>query len=115
MLLAVIGIYGVMSYTVTRSTREIGIRMVLGAQARDVLRLVVGKGLTLMVIGMAIGLIAAFGLTRLMVGLLFGVSATDPLTFVLIALLLLGVTLLACYLLARRAIKVTPVVALRFE
>jgi len=89
--------------------------MALGAQARDVLKLVVGQGLTLAVIGMIIGLIAAFGLTRLMAGLLFGVSATDPLTFVLIALLLLVVTLLACYLPARRAIKVAPVVALRCE
>ena len=85
LLLAVIGVYSVMSYTVTRSAREIGVRMALGAQARDVLKLVVGQGLTLAVIGMVIGLIAAFGLTRLMAGLLFGVSATDPLTFVLIA------------------------------
>jgi len=115
LLLAVIGVYSVMSYTVTRSAREIGVRMALGAQARDVLKLVVGQGLTLAVIGLVIGLIAAFGLTRLMAGLLFGVSATDPLTFVLIALLLLVVTLLACYLPERRAIKVAPAVALRCE
>jgi putative ABC transport system permease protein len=115
LLLAIIGIYSVMSYTVTQSTREIGIRMALGAQSRDVLKLVVGHGAALSAIGMGIGLISAFALTRLMSGLLFGVGATDPLTFGLIALLLMIVTILACYLPARRAIRIAPVIALRYE
>jgi putative ABC transport system permease protein len=115
LLLAIVGIYSVMSYTVTQSTREIGIRMALGAQSRDVLKLVVGHGAALSAIGLGIGLIAAFALTRLMTGLLFGVGATDPLTFGLIALLLMIVTILACYLPARRAIRIAPVIALRYE
>jgi putative ABC transport system permease protein len=111
--LAAVGIYGVMSYAVRRRTREIGIRMALGAQASDVLRLVAGQGLRLVLSGVLIGLVAAFGLTRLLSTLLFEVSATDPLTFALIALLLTMIALLACWIPARRATKVDPMIALR--
>ena len=114
-LLAIIGIYSVMSYTVTQSTREIGIRMALGAQPGNVLKLVVGQGLMLAGIGIGLGLAGAWGLTRLMTTLLFGVSATDPITYVGVALLLLTVALLACLLPARRATKVDPMIALRSE
>ena len=115
LVLAAVGLYGVVSYSVSQRTREIGIRIALGASHKSVLRLVVGQGISLSVIGVAIGVIASLFLTKLMATLLFGVSATDPITFVAISLLLIGVTTIASVVPARRAMKVDPMVALRYE
>ena len=115
LVLTIVGLYGVMSYSVAQRTNEIGIRMALGAQARDVLTLIVGQGFKLVLLGLAIGLVGAFSLMRVISSLLFGVTTKDPLTFAMVAGLLAVVALLACYIPARRATKVDPMIALRYE
>jgi putative ABC transport system permease protein len=115
LVLAAIGIYGVTAYSVAQRTREIGIRVALGARGNDVLRLVVGQGARLALTGVLLGMIGAFALTRLMASMIYCVSAADPLTFFAVAFLLAFVALTACYIPARRAMRVDPLVALRYE
>jgi putative ABC transport system permease protein len=115
LVLAAAGLYGVVAYSVSQRTREIGIRMALGARRNDILQLVLGQGLRLAMIGVLAGLGVALGATPLMSGLLYGVSPTDPLTFAAISLLLVGIALAASWLPARRAIRVDPTIALRYE
>ena len=115
MALASVGIYGVVAFSVARRTQEIGVRMALGAQRSDVLRMIVGEGARLAVVGLAIGIAVSFAITRLLSSLLFGVSATDPITFAGVAVLLSFVALLASYIPARRAMRLDPNNALRYE
>ncbi len=115
LLLAAVGIYGVVAYSVAQRTREIGIRMALGARSGDVLRMILGQGAKIVAAGVLIGMIASFGLTRLMANLLFSVSAADPFTFAAVAIGLVLVAMLACYIPARRTLRVDPAITLRYE
>ena len=115
LILAALGIYGLISYLVAERTREIGIRLALGAESTQVLRLVVGKGVTLAIVGIAVGLAAALALTRLLEGMLFGVTATDPVALGAVMLLTLAAVLVASYVPARRALQVSPIIAMRAD
>jgi putative ABC transport system permease protein len=115
LLLAGLGIYGVISYMVTERTHEIGIRLALGAQRQNIMRMVVRQGLKLATVGAAVGLVGALIVSQLMAGVLYGVRPTDPITFASVALLLIGVALFACYVPGRRAVRVDPMIALRHE
>jgi putative ABC transport system permease protein len=115
LLLAAVGIYGVMAYSVSQRTQEIGVRVALGATTKNVLSMVIGQGLKLTVVGLAVGLTGSFLLSRVMASLLFEISPTDPLTFAIVGVGLAAVALLACFVPARRAAKVDPMVALRYE